>query len=74
MRQNNAVVIESPAGEIISLLGCCEDDCNCTTLMMTRTRRGKTREIAATLPRHVLEYLRDSIDDILEFHDSKDLD
>jgi hypothetical protein len=71
---DNAFTLESSEGEIISMVGCCEEDCDCTTLMMTKTRRGKKKHFAATLPREVLEYMRDSIDAILDFHDSKCLD
>ena len=68
---DNAFTLKSSEGDIISMVGCCEEDCDCTTLMMTRTRRGKQKHVAATLPREVLEEMRDSIDAILEFHSSK---
>ena len=73
MTQNNAFTLESSGGEVICFIGC-DDDCDCTSLLVTKQRRGKTKRFEITLPRQALEMLRDGIDSILEFHDSKSLD
>ncbi len=74
MKKNNAITLESPHGETLSIFGCCEDDCDCTSILLTKERRNKQRRMEITLPRHALESLRDAIDSILEFHDDKCLD
>jgi len=68
---DNAFCLESSEGEIISMVGYCDEDCDDTVLTIMKGRRGKKKQFAATLPREVLEYMRDSIDVILDFHDSK---
>ena len=74
MKENNAITLESSHGEVISIIGCCEDDCDCTSILLAKERRNKQRRIEITLSRQALETLRDGIDSILEFHDDKCLD
>lgn len=74
MNHDNAYTLESSKGETISIIGCCEDDCDCTTILITKERRGRTKRMEVTLPRKALEMIRDNIEEVLEFHDSKWLD
>ena len=74
MNQNNAFTLESTQGKSISLIGCIEDDCDCTSVILTKIGRRKHKVMEITLPRQALESLRDGIDSILEYHDDKCLD
>ena len=74
MKKNNAITLESSHGEALSIIGCCDDDCDCTSILLTKKRRTKQRQMEVTLSRQALESLRDGIDSILEFHDDKCLD
>ena len=74
MKKNNAITLESSHGESLSIFGCCEDDCDCTSILLTKEGRNKQRRMEITLPRQALESLREAIDSILEFHDDKCLD
>lgn len=74
MKKNNAITLESSHGEVISIIGCCEDDCDCTSILLTKERRNKQRQIEITLSRQALESLREGIVSILDFHDDKCLD
>ncbi len=74
MKKNNAITLESSHGEAIRIIGCFDDDCDCTSILLTKANRNKQRQIEITLSRQALESLRDGIDSILEFHDDKCLD
>lgn len=74
MKKNNAITLESSHGEVISIIGCCEADCDCTSILLTKKRRTKQRQMEITLSRQALESLRDGIDSILEFHADKFLE
>lgn len=74
MKKKNAIAIESAHGEVLSVMGCCDDDCDCTSITLTKKRRSKQRGMEVTLSRQALEALRDGIDSILDFHDDKCLE
>jgi len=74
LKHDNAYTLESSKGEFISIVGCCEEDCDCTTILVTKERRGKRKKVEVTLPRKALEMIRDGIEAVLEFHDCKCLD
>ena len=71
MEFENEFSLESPHGEILSIVGCTDDDCDCTMIELAKRKKGKTRRAQITLPRLALELLQESIEAILEFHDSK---
>lgn len=74
VNQDNAYTLESIHGESIRLIGCTDDDCDCTSFILTKLGRKKHKMMEINLPRQALESLRDGIDSILEFHDEKCLD
>lgn len=73
-KQDNAFILESSEGETIFMVGVTEEDSDDTMLFMTKGKRRRKKHFVATLPREVLEYMRESIDVILAYHDSKGLD
>jgi hypothetical protein len=74
VKRINAITIESPNCEALSIIGCCEDDCDGTLIMLTNVRGSTTCRSEVKLSRQALESLRDGIDSILEYHDDKCLD
>jgi hypothetical protein len=74
VKHDNVYTLETSRGEALSIVGCCEDDCDCTMIEITKERRGRIKRSAITLPREALEMIRDGIEAVLEFHDLKELD
>lgn len=71
--KDSDVTLTCAYGEIIRMIGCPEHDCDCTTFIVTKPSGGKSKQIKVHLSREGLEMLRENIDDILEYHDSKGL-